>query len=185
MLKKGFTLAELLISLAVVGVVAALTLPGVINSMPNKEKASYLKAHNTVTNVVAELIDDSSLYFPTFDANGEPNCIGFDCSAAPMQEAIDSLPNFGTNYSGNNKFGLLFAAKVNRIANPSVNGNRVSFTTTDHIPWSIVKNDSDYDISVTINSQNFTFQVDRNGGVRPTDDRGLAYLQDADDLHAR
>jgi len=41
--KKGFTLAEVLITLVIVGVVAALTIPNLINKTNHKEYASKLK----------------------------------------------------------------------------------------------------------------------------------------------
>ena len=42
-IKKGFTLAEVLITLGIIGVVAALTLPAVINNTEKKERQEALK----------------------------------------------------------------------------------------------------------------------------------------------
>ena len=54
MLKKGFTLAEVLVTLGIVGVIAAFTLPAL---MSNFQKRTYetgiKKAYNTVTDAVA------------------------------------------------------------------------------------------------------------------------------------
>ena len=51
--KKGFTLAEMLIVLAIVGIVAAITVPLVISKANNAKFISALqKASNTLTNVV-------------------------------------------------------------------------------------------------------------------------------------
>ena len=50
MIKKGFTLQELLITLAIIGVVAAIVGPGIVGLMPSKSKAMYLKAYNILTN---------------------------------------------------------------------------------------------------------------------------------------
>ena len=41
MLKKGFTLQELLISMAIIGIVAAVAAPGLIGLMPDKKKSMY------------------------------------------------------------------------------------------------------------------------------------------------
>ncbi|MFQ8625733.1 MAG: type II secretion system protein [Candidatus Gastranaerophilaceae bacterium] len=40
---RGFTLAEVLITLGIIGVVAALTLPAVITNTQNKERQEALK----------------------------------------------------------------------------------------------------------------------------------------------
>ena len=58
-MKKGFTLAEVLITLAVIGVVAALTIPVLIQKYQKKQLyAQFMKTYNTVTtaldNAVAE-----------------------------------------------------------------------------------------------------------------------------------
>ncbi len=49
--KKGFTLAEVLITLAIIGVVAALTIPAVVkNYQQTQLKAQFKKAYSTVQN---------------------------------------------------------------------------------------------------------------------------------------
>lgn len=45
-MKKGFTLAELLIVLGITGIVAAVLLPAINNIMPDKTKIMYLKAYD-------------------------------------------------------------------------------------------------------------------------------------------
>ena len=63
-MKKGFTLAEVLITLGVIGVVAALTLPNVLQNFRERTYvASLQKAYNSVSNAVvglmaAEQVDD-------------------------------------------------------------------------------------------------------------------------------
>lgn len=65
-MKKGFTLAEVLITLGVIGVVAALTLPNVLQNFRERTYvASLQKAYNSVSNAVvslmaAEQVDDLS-----------------------------------------------------------------------------------------------------------------------------
>ena len=58
-MKKGFTLAEVLITLAVIGVVAALTIPVLVQKYQKKQLYSqFMKAYNTIStmmdNAVAE-----------------------------------------------------------------------------------------------------------------------------------
>lgn len=50
---KGFTLAEVLITLGIIGVVAAMTLPSLINNTKGKElEARYKKAYSIITQAV-------------------------------------------------------------------------------------------------------------------------------------
>ena len=49
-IKKGFTLAEVLITLGVIGVVAALTIPGLLGRYNEKSTVSRLKKVNSVLN---------------------------------------------------------------------------------------------------------------------------------------
>ena len=52
MMKKGFTLAEVLITLAIIGVVATMVLPGVLtNTAEQQAKTAIKKAVNVLTNV--------------------------------------------------------------------------------------------------------------------------------------
>lgn len=54
-MKKGFTLAEVLITLGVIGVVAAMTLPSLINNKQNKELEAALKKNYTVINQALDM----------------------------------------------------------------------------------------------------------------------------------
>ncbi|MBO8430376.1 type II secretion system protein, partial [Spirochaetes bacterium] len=54
-MKAAFTLAEVLITLGIIGVVAAMTLPSVINKTRNKElHTAFLKTYSEL-NQIAEL----------------------------------------------------------------------------------------------------------------------------------
>ena len=60
MMKKGFTLAEVLITLAIIGVVATMVLPGVLTSTSEQQaKTALKKAVNVLTNIakINEAID--------------------------------------------------------------------------------------------------------------------------------
>ena len=53
-MKKGFTLAEVLITLAIIGVVAALTIPVVVNNYQKKAQyTAFMKMYNTITNALS------------------------------------------------------------------------------------------------------------------------------------
>ena len=53
-IKKGFTLAEILIVLMVIGVIAMLTIPSMMKGVTEAQlKAGYKKAYNTIVNLAA------------------------------------------------------------------------------------------------------------------------------------
>lgn len=83
MVKKAFTLAEALVTMAIIGIIMALSIPAVIQST-NDTKPLFKKAYNTVEEIVNELINDTSLY-PSGDlsspATGVTNCSSSDASA--------------------------------------------------------------------------------------------------------
>ena len=60
-MKKGFTLAEVLITLAIIGVVAALTIPTVMAKYNQKAQyTQFMKVYNTISNVFSLASAESS-----------------------------------------------------------------------------------------------------------------------------
>ncbi|GEM_PF-1973030 len=88
-MKKGFTLAETLITMAIIGIIMALSIPAVIQST-NDTKPLFKKAYNTVEQVVAELLNDVSLY-PAGEFSNNTFCNCF----------FSKLNTIGYNYVGN------------------------------------------------------------------------------------
>lgn len=61
-MKKGFTLAEVLITLGVIGIVASLTLPNVLNNFNNKTQVAQLqRTYNMLANAVTQLMADEQV----------------------------------------------------------------------------------------------------------------------------
>ena len=53
-IKKGFTLAEILIVLMVIGIIATMTIPGLMKGVQEARfKTAYKKAYNTIVNLSA------------------------------------------------------------------------------------------------------------------------------------
>ncbi len=59
-MKKAFTLSETLISLAIIGVLAAVLIPVINNVRPDKDRILYKKAMYTLQNALSTAIDDNS-----------------------------------------------------------------------------------------------------------------------------
>ena len=94
--KKAFTLAELMVCLLLISVLATILLPAIIQNKPNKSKVIFRKAYYIIERVVSELINDDDLY-PT---NEEENVMGFANTA--------EVTYAGKTYSGASKFCNLF-----------------------------------------------------------------------------
>ena len=103
--KHGFTLAETLITLGIIGVVAALTIPIANSLKPDENKIFYLKAFDTLTQTVQELVSNTQIF---------PICRrdNLNCSRFPLfnmdQTTIVAKYN-KAKYSGTAKFCNLLA----------------------------------------------------------------------------
>ena len=62
MKKKGYTLAEALIAMGVVGVVAALMLPLMNKYRPDGDKALFIRTHDSIVEATNILVNDESIY---------------------------------------------------------------------------------------------------------------------------
>lgn len=152
--KQAFTLAEVMITMAVLGVLASVLLPAVSKVRPNENKALFKKAYYVAERMVGELVNDDELY-----PIGEGTIDGLN--------NVNEVTYNGTKYSGSDKFCKLFAAKVNTIndnvncvggsATPT-NSNVPSFITTDGIYWYMPITAFEADKSIT---------VDVNGDKKP------------------
>ena len=70
--KQGFTLAEVLVALGIVGVCAALIAPAIVNIMPDKNKVKVIQYHAAITNATVELLNDDAIYYRplVYEENG-------------------------------------------------------------------------------------------------------------------
>ena len=60
--QKGFTLAETLVTLGVIGVIAAVTIPLIKNIVPNSNKSMFRKSYYTLERAIDRMLDDDSIY---------------------------------------------------------------------------------------------------------------------------
>ena len=62
MIKRGFTLAEILISVGIVGVIAALMLPMVNKYKPYENKIKFLKAYSAMYEMMPVIVNNRVAY---------------------------------------------------------------------------------------------------------------------------
>ena len=114
-MKRGFTLSELMIAMAVLGILLALVIPVIANTRPDEFKMLTKKAYHVTEQVVASLINDPQLYpdstmYCPQEEGGETCYYGFDdvSSVAYNGHTADDII-----YYEEAKFPRLFAEQLN------------------------------------------------------------------------
>lgn len=115
MKRKGFTLLEILLTISIIGVLAAVLLRVITAVMPDVGKAKFLKAYSTARTVISEIISDTTLYPDDeymIDTEGtemklNPN-YGFANTVKPPYGLYNE-----TAYSGSCKLPNIFADRLN------------------------------------------------------------------------
>ena len=108
--KKGFTLPEVIITLCILGVLAAILVPAITKASPDGNKVMLKKAYSTVEQTVSELINDDVNY---------PSTAHFGDSYSSIQKgfAYKETVSNPTIPVGTEKFCYLFTQKLNTIGN--------------------------------------------------------------------
>lgn len=190
MFKKGFTLAEVLVTLGLVGVITAIVTPNLLNLLPDRNKMIVLKLYKNISTITQEIMNDTGYYYP----NG--TCIGLECHDMPLK--IDRLPQYSDNsaYGDIRKYGLIFCSKMLIEDKCNVDTKKIDFTTIDSMDWTV----SYYSITVDLNGEdapNCTYQKTsckkpdqfqfivhaKTGYVNGSDPLTRAYLQNPNKLN--
>lgn len=142
-LNTGFTLAETLVTIGILSIIAAVTLPLINNIRPNQEQILLKKVYYLIGRNVTELVNDDDFYRDT----GEDATAGFANTEAVKYHGSTYGSDAGGD-NGNKKFCELFAAKMNVKDNISCDPNidlassmqkgkapSGHFTTADGMVW--------------------------------------------------
>lgn len=179
MKKTGFTLAELLITLGIIGVVSALTFSIATKLTPDKNKVLCLKAFDTISKTVKELAADSKVYPTCKDANSDNNV---NCKDYPLFNTNRTSAFNNDLYSGDKKLCSLLAYSMGvNEANISCSdtpyafnadsfnndfSSNLSFTTQNGMQWRIVPQVASSAVGTTGTYQTDIY-VDINGSEAP------------------
>ena len=115
---KGFTLTELMVALAVIGILVAVVTPAIMKTRPNKNKMMVKKTFYSVEQIVSSLINDEGLYTPP----DNDECV--DSSTCRYGFAnTDKATYEGEDYEGNYKFAALLKEYLNVKNNAKEDGS--------------------------------------------------------------
>ena len=102
--KFGFTLAEVLITLGIIGVVAAITIPGLINNYKAARlKSQFLKSYSTIQQVFKRMQDDEISLDPNSYVDGNSfykEFLKYLQGASICNGRNPLCPNGGIKYAG-------------------------------------------------------------------------------------
>lgn len=136
-LKKGFTIAEMLICFTVIGILASMLIPSIINNRPNKNMAMVRKAYQITERAVAELISDednfpsdgaTSVSLAYYDPDDQKNNPNSDTARTQQNTGKFFCSQFAAKLSTND---LVECDSTKTFA------DKPSFTTNDGIHWYI------------------------------------------------
>jgi len=163
---KAFTLAEVMITMALLGVLAAIAIPAVMKVKPDSRGVMFKKAYSTLEKTVSDLINND-LYYPSTKVTPT------DCTSPTMPNGTAcgfaytaTTTNMGIP-NGLDKFNYTLIQELN-TAGSAVDADKSSlklvFTTTDGIAWYLSNS------SFTVGATNYKYiGVDVNGPAKGDD----------------
>lgn len=158
-LKKGFTLAEILIVLMVIGVIATMTIPSMMKGVTEAQlKAGYKKAYNTISNFAAMERTAGSLPAQASDPgiinlyialNNSLSVKGYGMQSANagvvLQASDTNYPNY-LFYESDGLTGTLGSGDGNGGSITFPNGETGGIPTDNNLAWIITEDNIAYSV---------------------------------------
>ena len=208
MKKSGFTLAEIIVTLTIIGIIAALIAPKINVLIPDKNKVKIIKYYNLINDGIESMLGDTDLYHPSwqavdinnesveiFTANGTDPCVGLQCieQLKPNNEQQSYITRQLRDKLGLNNNNI--AADGSTITMTNFDSTSEEMTVT--IRTAPGKGNCQSRV-LTIQSPNnistcgdlkrvdtFTFKIDKYGTISPTDVLTKIYLKNSTDMNNR
>ena len=112
---KGFTLAEILVTLLILAVLSTITINATSKMMPNKSMMIFKKSYTVLNNAINELINDNDLYpkYISKDPLNPDKYAGFRATGNYVNVPGTFFNGTSDQTNGGEKFARLLAAKLN------------------------------------------------------------------------
>lgn len=131
---KGFTLTELMIALAVIGILVAVVTPAIMRTRPNKNKMMVKKTFYATEQIINSLINDEILYPDMREACRTNQDNGADVYCAWGFDYVYKADFESETYEGENKFGALFKSRLNVAKNDTSSKDGKAPNNIDYYP---------------------------------------------------
>ena len=139
-MRKGFTIAEALITMGIIGLIAVLVIPAMSKARPDGLKSKYLKTYDALSNAIKAFANNSGEYPVTGPDSANENATMYDMGKFPFLNLYQSTGGSvsGANaYSGTTKLCKLLAwafnAGNNTCSESILNKNPVAATKDDFV----------------------------------------------------
>lgn len=133
MKRKGFTLAEVLITLGIIGIVAAMTIPTLINNVGDTQyKTAYKKAFSVANQAWAQAVNDNNIVSRTSWTDAAAKITNFNAYKSYFKVATDC----------NNSNTTQCWASGEMYYGGYPNNDALSFVDASGMSWSICTNTS-------------------------------------------
>lgn len=175
-MKKAYTLMEVLVVVMIISIIAVLTMPVLLSSMPKRSKAYFRKAYSSLVQAVYEVSNNQFLYQPEFvydpvlsKPNIPKNASGaIDTGSADYArlQTMFGLESADRTINENSFFCYAIASVMNLADAPHCSGDPKSFANTTL---------GDYDL-ITADGTRF---YGLKGGFKPTVDSYTLPTRDA------
>lgn len=193
MKKKGYTLAESLIALGIVGVVAALMLPLMNKYKPDGDKALFIRTYDSIVEATSSMVSDKEIYRHEVSIPNDPqgcvvadhNCNYWDYSRAPLLDDKEIILLDNTKIEASNsveKYCNALAYHMHTTDKCSGTGGNFGLKLINNIDVNVIKQPSKNFFELTIelpSGEKFYLDVLPNGKVIPasySSDNGRSLL---------
>ena len=183
--KKGFTLAEVLIALGIISLMASLMIPAFNHAKPDKTKMLYLKAYDSLVTVVKQLGNEPTLFNPL---TGIGQNI-YNLENYPFLDPTTPLnSSFRTCNAPKLKFACILSKMLNGYNETSGSSSLSFYTMPGNFKWTVTPiGDPLIDsstavrlankIDLDIDNNSFSFCVYADGMINVLDSKGATYIK--------
>ena len=177
-MNKGYTIAELLITLGIIAVISALLGVAIVKLKPDSDKVMYLKQYDAVMNVTSEIVNNSRLYPTCQDSENTTGEENWDCTKRPLFNIAQTNAG-GKSVEGIGKYCDLLAMMLSgkKLADNSCSLNPTyadgkwtpTFTTKNGSEWLVSTSRSTFGDAENGYSASYQTEVyfDLNGAKGP------------------